>query len=186
MNVARPASRRWFRASIVFLIIALLWAVWHRPIVQQRNPRVLRPEKTKRAIAARALPNPKPPDAAAPVDASEAAPEAVSPVTMWVYPRPDGSWAYPDKPSARMSPADYWPTDDEAPWPDLNSSDALQELAEALRNPQGQLGEAASRFIEEAEHDGLLDRAETAEFDDPWSGLVAMQAEYVRTVMKLV
>ena len=184
MNAARPPSRRWFRAFIVFLTIALLWAVWHRPIVQQHNTRVLRPEKTKRAIAARARPNPKPPGDDAPPGATESASEGVSPVTVWVYPRPDGSWEYPDKPSVRMSPTDYWPTDDEAPWPDLNSSDALQELAEALRNPLGQLGEAASRFIEEAEHDGLLDRAETAEFDDPWAGLVAMQAEYVRTVLE--
>ena len=149
-----------------------------------RNATSLRPEKTQRAIAARSATKPTQNKMDAPPEPIDAEAPGVTPVTVWIYPRPEGSWQYPNKPTYRIEPQDYWPTEDEAPWPDLNSSDALQELAEEIRTPQGQLGEAFIRFIEEADDDGLLDRAEGAEFDDPWTGLVAMQAEYASTVLQ--
>jgi len=77
-----------------------------------------------------------------------------------------------------IGPQDYVPMLDEAPWPDLESVLALQDLADALRNTDSSVDDSYERFMEEAELDGLLS-AEVEELTaEPWLGLVAMYAHY--------
>ena len=168
-----------FRRGLLLLVAALVLVLW---LTQDSKVNSLRPEKTKRAIAARALPKPSSLAEELPTAAIHADEEDITPVTLWFYPRADESWRYPGSTSYQIDPADYWPMDDEAPWPDIDSADALQVLAEVLRTGEGSAGSAAERFLLHAQDDGLLGHAEQPAFDSPWTGLVAMWAEYINTV----
>jgi hypothetical protein len=174
---SRP--RPLFRLLIVLIVVALALALW---LVQDSKVNSLRPEKTKRAIAARSVPKPRPLAEDPPTAPIHVDDEDITSVILWIYPRADGSWRYPGSTGYQVGPADYWPMDDEAPWPDIDSADALQVLAETLRTGEGSAGEAAGRFLLHAQDDGLLDHADQPTFDSPWTGLVAMQAKYVDTI----
>ena len=143
-SLPRPLVRRWF----VLLAVALALVLWLR---QDSKVNSIRPEKTQRAIAARALPKPRPLAEEPPTAVIHADDEDITPVTLWFYPRADESWRYPGSTSYQIDPAHYWPMDDEAPWPDIDSADALQVLAEVLRTGEGSAGSAAERFLLQAQ-----------------------------------
>ncbi len=155
--------------------------LWPRLMAPKAKVDSLRPEKTRRAIAARPTLKPTPASDDRPKEPIVDDEQDLMPVNLWVYPKAQGSWKYPGSTGYQINPADYWPMADEAPWPTIESADALQELAEALRTTGSKPGEAAMLFLQQAEEDGLLDLADQPDFDNPWTGLVAMQAEYVET-----
>jgi hypothetical protein len=161
--------------------VVLALVLW---LTQDSKVNSLRPEKTKRAIAARSVPKPRPLTEDPPTAPIHADDEDVTSVTLWIYPRADSSWRYPGSSSYEIRAANYWPMDDEAPWPDIDSADALQVLAEVLRTGEGKLAEAAGNFFLQAQDDGLIDQSEPPVFDSPWTSLVAMQAELTRTILQ--
>ena len=177
MNDRRPRTA--LQRLVVLITALVLLALWVRTTAQHTRGESLRPEKTKRAIAARSKPKPladEPPPS--PTPATE---EAFKSVTLWLHPKAEDAWEYPNQMDYQIYPANYWPMGDEAPWPDIESADALQDLAEALRDTNGKPGEAAMHFLEQAEQDDLFNLADTLDFESPWTGLVAMQAEFVET-----
>ena len=179
MTDSRPKNRPIIWLLIVAIVVVMALVLWPRLQATQASLNSVRPDKTRRAIAARSTPIPLTDETPAePIPVDE---EDLTPVTLWVYPKAEGSWKYPGSTGYPIDPSDYWPMADEAPWPDIESSDTLQVLAEKLRSNGSQLGETAMLFLQQAEKDGLLDLADDPEFDNPWTGLVAMQAEFVES-----
>jgi len=181
VNNSRPKNRPLVRLLIVAIAVLIALVLWPRFQATDTKVNSVRPDKTRRAIAARPIPISTPLTDDTPTEPISGDEEDLTSVTLWVYPKAEGSWKYPGSTGYQIHPADYWPMADEAPWPDIESSDALQDLAEKLRTNGSQLGEAAMLFLQQAEKDGLLDLADEPEFDNPWTGLVAMQAEFVET-----
>ena len=174
-------NRPLLRLLFVIIVVGLALFFWR---TQHRKVNSLRPEKTKRAIASRPVYKPIPLAEEPTIESIESDDEEITPVMLWIYPRADGSWRYPRGADYQIGPQNYWPMEDEAPWPDIESADALQILAERLRTGEGPLAEAAGLLVLQAQEDGLLDDEAPIEFDDPWTGLIAMQAEYVETVLQ--
>jgi hypothetical protein len=94
------------------------------------------------------------------------------------------SWSYPGFYGHTIRPEQYWPMWDEAPWPELESAYTLQELAENLRGDETGSLELVERFLDQAENDGLMGRPIDEMLTDPWSALVAMQAEHANTIVE--
>jgi len=91
---------------------------------------------------------------------------------------PVADWSFSVDTGVSIGPQEYWPTLDEVPWPELDSAQSLQVLAAALRSETDVALDPLQDFIDDADADGLLDYDLEADIEDPWTALLAMQAEH--------
>jgi hypothetical protein len=103
-------------------------------------------------------------------------------LTIWL--RTPAQVSYPISVGYFFGPQDYVPMTDEAPWPDLPSVDALQELAEAMRADSRSVDTALKDFLDESMEDGLFDQDANTLSADPWLGVLSMYANYAKEVIE--
>ena len=89
-------------------------------------------------------------------------------------------WRFPIDIGVSIGPHEYWPTLEEAPWPELDSARSLQVLAAALRDDAMLSEDPLQDFLEDAEAEGLLDEDPELDVEDPWRSLLAMQAAHAQ------
>lgn len=162
--------------AIIALLILPFWTI-------STSPDGKRPSTTRRALASTQSKEAKQRANTVRPDHNPSKTSELGHQTLWIHLSEPGQWRYPGSTGYKIGPQDYWPMEDEAPWPDLESADALQDLAEVLRGGEGSVGKALHDFIEQAQDDGLMGQPLDDMLTDPWSGLVAMQAEYANTFL---
>lgn len=97
------------------------------------------------------------------------------------HPIPD---RYPLSMGWSIGPADYLPMEDEAPWPDIGSTQAIQELADSLRNGSNSTEQSVERFLDQAQVDGLFTASEPDEERTPWHHVLSMYAHFAEELLE--
>jgi len=179
------SSFRW--RSALLLAAVLLMVLWWMG-TRSNAPEARRPGDTLwgqrlRKDRARRVPTPVVKETQTGTLAPEAPPDLPSlelhvPVTL--SDDPVANWSFGVDTQVSIGPHEYWPTLEEAPWPDLDSARSLQVLAAALRDDVFSTEEPLRNFLADAEAEGLLDHDPEQDVEDPWRALLAMQAEHAQ------
>lgn len=172
-------NRSLLHRTLIGLLCILIMLLLVRLInhFSQKHPVAVRPADTKRYRQRRTL-LPKATRSQSTHQGSKSTNKPSVKLHMVLY-KP-GKWKPRTQRGVLVEPQEYWPTEDEAPWPDIDSSRSLQRLTTI---GEENTVDVVDDLLADAKADGLFESDIEDLVDDPWKALVAMQASHIQEVI---
>lgn len=164
-------------AVITLLLSLLFW--WLVPTGRTPTPTASAPFQTRRAQQFRKKHNPPP---VSPVS-NPSDMHSSKRVRLIIKVHASIPERYPLSMGWSVGPEDYLPMEDEAPWPEIPSAQAIQQLAEDLRNNERNPSASLKNFLEHARTDGLLEPVQSPIENTPWRQVLSMYAHFAEEVI---